>query len=83
MSSNRWSKLTTLLETAMRGPTVGRDPRGRCDEMMAGYLGPGILRAFAGDGVTEIYVNPHDGLLWSRQGAQLARDARRSCGAAA
>src|SRR5947209_15464646 len=31
--------------------------------MMARYLGPVILRAFADDDVTEIYVNPQDGLV--------------------
>src|SRR3989442_5678439 len=31
--------------------------------MMARYLGPVILRAFAEDDVTEIYVNPQDGLV--------------------
>src|SRR5580700_4618274 len=31
--------------------------------MMARYLGPVILHAFADDDVTEIYVNPQDGLV--------------------
>jgi len=31
--------------------------------MMARYLGPVILRAFADDDVTEIYVNPQDGVV--------------------
>ena len=47
----------------MRGPTPGREVRGRYDEMMARYLGPVILRAFADDDVTEIYLNPQDGLV--------------------
>ena len=30
-------------------------------EMMARYLGPTVIQAFANDDVTEIYVNPHEG----------------------
>src|SRR5207245_528265 len=32
----------------------------RYGEMMARYLGPVIVRAFADDDVTEIYLNPQD-----------------------
>jgi len=32
-------------------------------EMMARFLGPAIVRAFADDDVTEIYLNPHDGIV--------------------
>ncbi len=47
----------------MRGPNIGRDTGGRYDEMMARYLGPVIVRAFADDDVTEIYLNPQDGVV--------------------
>ena len=30
-------------------------------EMMARYLGPVVVQAFADDDVTEIYVNPQEG----------------------
>lgn len=32
-------------------------------EMMARYLGPGVMRAFLDDDVTEVYLNPQDGRL--------------------
>src|SRR5215208_6176034 len=32
-------------------------------EMMARYLGPNVMRAFADEDVTEVYVNPQDGHL--------------------
>ena len=35
----------------------------RHGEMMARYLGPAILRAFADDDVTEIYLNPQNGVI--------------------
>jgi type IV secretion system protein TrbB len=47
----------------MRAAAVGQDTGARYGEMMARYLGPAILRAFADDDVTEIYVNPRDGLV--------------------
>ena len=42
---------------------VGPETGARCGEMMARYLGPVILRAFADEDVTEIYVNPQDGVV--------------------
>jgi len=42
---------------------VGQETGARYGEMMARYLGPVILRAFADDDVTEIYVNPQDGVV--------------------
>ena len=47
----------------MRAVPVGQETGARYGEMMARYLGPVILRAFADDDVTEIYVNPQDGLV--------------------
>ena len=47
----------------MRMAAVGQEPGARYGEMMARYLGPVILRAFADDDVTEIYVNPQDGVV--------------------
>src|SRR2546425_2576156 len=47
----------------MRTAVVGQETGARYGEMMARYLGPVILRAFADDDVTEIYVNPQDGLV--------------------
>jgi len=47
----------------MRAAAVGQESGARYGEMMARYLGPVILRAFAEDDVTEIYVNPQDGLV--------------------
>src|SRR2546422_1392996 len=47
----------------MRAMPVGQETRTRYGEMMARYLGPVILRAFADDDVTEIYVNPQDGVV--------------------
>jgi type IV secretion system protein VirB11 len=47
----------------MRAMPVGLETGARYSEMMARYLGPVILRAFADDDVTEIYVNPQDGVL--------------------
>ena len=47
----------------MRAAAVGQESGARYSEMMARYLGPVILRAFAEDDVTEIYVNPQDGLV--------------------
>src|SRR5260370_16592366 len=44
----------------MRAMLVGRETGARYGEMMARYLGPVILRAFADDDVTEIYLNPQD-----------------------
>src|SRR2546422_476062 len=51
------------LEAWMRAAAVGQETGARYGEMMARYLGPVILRAFADDDVTEIYVNPQDGLV--------------------
>src|SRR6266568_3189734 len=47
----------------MRTAALGLETGARYGEMMARYLGPVILRAFADDDVTEIYVNPQDGLV--------------------
>src|SRR5260370_8851999 len=47
----------------MRAVPVGLETGARYAEMMPRYLGPVILRAFADDDVTEIYVNPQDGLV--------------------
>lgn len=35
----------------------------RLSEMLARYLGPGVLPAFADDDVTEVYLNPQDGAV--------------------
>src|SRR5256712_4593568 len=50
-------------ETPMQAMPVGQETGTRYGEMMARYLGPVILRAFADDDVTEIYVNPQDGVV--------------------
>jgi P-type conjugative transfer ATPase TrbB len=42
---------------------VGQTTGARYGEMMARYLGPVIVRAFADDDVTEIYLNPQDGVV--------------------
>src|SRR5256885_17195575 len=47
----------------MRVAAVGQETGARYSEMMARYLGPVIVRAFADDDVTEIYVNPQDGVV--------------------
>src|SRR2546425_8216453 len=47
----------------MRVAVVGQETGARYGEMMARYLGPVILRAFADDDVTEIYLNPQDGIV--------------------
>jgi type IV secretion system protein VirB11 len=47
----------------MRAVPVGLETGARYSEMMARYLGPVILRAFGDDDVTEIYVNPQDGVV--------------------
>ena len=47
----------------MRAGAVGEETGGRYGEMMARYLGPVIVQAFADDDVTEIYVNPQDGAV--------------------
>lgn len=47
----------------MRAASAGRDTGERYGEMMARYLGPIILGAFADDDVTEIYLNPQDGAV--------------------
>src|SRR6266487_116392 len=47
----------------MRTAALGLETGARYGEMMARYLGPVILRAFADDDVTEIYVNPQDELV--------------------
>src|SRR5947207_6292858 len=47
----------------MRAVPVGQETGTRYGEMMVRYLGPVIVRAFADDDVTEIYVNPQDGLV--------------------
>src|SRR6266571_8051817 len=47
----------------MRAMPVGQETGGPYGEMMARYLGPVILRAFADDDVTEIYLNPQDGAV--------------------
>ena len=47
----------------MQALPVRQETGARYGEMMARYLGPVILRAFADDDVTEIYVNPQDGVV--------------------
>jgi type IV secretion system protein VirB11 len=47
----------------MRKAAVARESRERFGEMMARYLGPPILSAFEDDDVTEIYLNPQDGVV--------------------
>src|SRR5256886_8530620 len=47
----------------MRIAAVGQETGARYGEMMARYLGPVIVRAFADDDVTEIYLNPQDGVV--------------------
>ena len=47
----------------MGAVAVRQETGARYGEMMARYLGPVILRAFADDDVTEIYVNPQDGVV--------------------
>jgi type IV secretion system protein TrbB len=47
----------------MRAAPVKRDTGERYGEMMARYLGPVVLDAFADDDVTEIYLNPQDGAV--------------------
>src|SRR5213593_5278371 len=47
----------------MRTAALGLETGARYGEMMARYLGPVILRAFADDDVTEIYLNPQDGVV--------------------
>jgi hypothetical protein len=47
----------------MRTAVVGQETGARYDDMMARYLGPVIVRAFADDDVTEIYLNPQDGVV--------------------
>ena len=39
------------------------EPTERYGEMLARYLGTAVLNAFADDDVTEIYLNPQDGLV--------------------
>lgn len=36
---------------------------GRLDEMLSRYLGDAIISAVADEDVTEVYVNPQDGLV--------------------
>src|SRR3989442_501526 len=55
--------VTGWLETVMRAASVAHETGGRYGEMMARYLGPVILDAFADDDVTEIYLNPQDGAV--------------------
>ena len=43
--------------------TWQNEPAERYGEMLARYLGPAVLNAFADDDVTEIYLNPQDGLV--------------------
>ena len=47
----------------MRAGAAGQETGARYGEMMVRYLGPVIVRAFADDDVTEIYVNPQDGVV--------------------
>src|SRR6266516_5784611 len=54
---------TARLEAWMRAVAAGQETGARYGEMMARYLGPVIVRAFADDDVTEIYVNPQDGVV--------------------
>src|SRR5437773_10446352 len=47
----------------MRAGAAGQETGARYGEMMARYLGPVIVRAFSDDDVTEIYLNPQDGVV--------------------
>lgn len=47
----------------MRAAVPQQEQGERYGEMMARYLGPVVLQAFADDDVTEIYVNPQDGAV--------------------
>jgi len=47
----------------MRAVAAGQETGARYGEMMVRYLGPVIVQAFADDDVTEIYVNPQDGVV--------------------
>jgi type IV secretion system protein TrbB len=47
----------------MREILVGREPAERYAAMMARHLGAVVLHAFEDDGVTEIYLNPQDGVV--------------------
>src|SRR6266568_8019279 len=47
----------------MRAVPAGQETGARYGEMMARYLGPVMVRAFADDDVTEVYVNPQDGVV--------------------
>ena len=47
----------------MRAAPVAHEAGAHYGEMMARYLGPVILDAFADDDVTEIYLNPQDGAV--------------------
>jgi len=60
----------------MRAAAVGLEASARYTEMMARYLGPIIVRAFGDDDVTEVYVNPQDGLIRfdTRSRGRLASD---------
>jgi type IV secretion system protein TrbB len=51
------------LEAEMRAASVKHESGEHYGEMMARYLGPVILGAFADDDVTEIYLNPQDGAV--------------------
>ena len=39
------------------------EQRERMADALVRYLGPTIMRAFADDDVTEVYLNPHDGAV--------------------
>src|SRR3989441_7921978 len=60
----------------MRTAALGLETGARYGEMMARYLGPVILRAFADDDVTEIYLNPHDEVVRfdTRSGGRIASE---------
>jgi hypothetical protein len=47
----------------MRAAAVRHDTGEHYGRMMARYLGPVLVRAFANDDVTEIYLNPQDGMV--------------------
>jgi P-type conjugative transfer ATPase TrbB len=62
----------------LRAAAGGHDARARYGEMMARYLGSVIVDAFADDDVTEIYVNPQDGVVRvdTRSRGRVATPAR-------
>lgn len=54
--------MTPPVVSTAEHPRAG-NPGERLSEMLARYLGPGVLPAFTDDDVTEIYLNPQDGAV--------------------